>query len=164
MRLRLLTWFLAVAAAGFGADRDFDRLVSAIEHHYGAKQTHVPLMGMANLFLKVTHPAGASGVHLAIFEDMPLGAFRDYQRLDQFMEDGRGGMHELVVTHSRRDGESTYILAGEVGKNTRILIATFERYEATVIEAEVNMDLLIKLIDSPGEAHGMFGAGDEDRN
>jgi hypothetical protein len=68
-----------------------------------------------------------------------------------------------VVTRSRRDGESSYILAGEVGKSTELLIATFERHEATVIEVTVNMETLLKMIGSPDDAHRMFdGRRDSD--
>jgi hypothetical protein len=67
------------------------------------------------------------------------------------------------VTHSRRDGEATYILTGEVGKSTELLIATFDRHDATVIQVTVNMDTLLKLIGSGENAHRMF-LGDRDRD
>ena len=165
MRLGVLALSLAAATAAYGADREFDRIVSAIEHHYGVPRTHIPLMGVANLFVKVARPAGTSGFKLAVFEDLPSpSAFGDRMDLDHFMDDiCRGGLHALVVTHSRRDGESTYILAGGIGKSSKLLIATFERHEATVIEVQVNLDKLLKMIGSPDEAHKMFGQ-DRDRD
>jgi hypothetical protein len=62
----------------------------------------------------------------------------------------------MVVTRSRLAGESTYILTGEVGKSTRMLIATFEPHEATVIEVTVNIETLLKMIGSPETAHRLF--------
>lgn len=158
MSSRLLALFLAGFSAAYGADREFDRVVKAIEKHYNVKRTHVPLLGVANLFVKVARPAGTSGFKLAVFEDLPSPSpYDDRVELDRFMDDVcRGGLHALVVTHSRRDGESSYILAGEVGKSSELLIATFERHEATVIQVTVDMDTLLKMIGTPDEAHRMF--------
>lgn len=164
MRHRELALFLAAACAAYGADRDFDRIVGAVESHYGVKRTHIPLMGAVNLFSKVTHPAGTSGFQLAVFEDLPSAGYGDQQELNHFI-DGlcRDGLHALVVTHSRRDGESSYILAGEAGKSTKLLVATFERHEATVIEVKVNVETLVKMMASPDEAHRMFQHGQDER-
>jgi hypothetical protein len=156
MRPQLVAAFLAVCTAACAADREFDRVVSAVEHHYNVKRTHIPLMGLANLFVKVAHPAGTSGFKLAVFEDLPEPTFEDVAALDRFMEGVRGRLHPMVVTRSRRDGEASYIYAGEVGKSTELLIATFERHEATVIEVTVNMETLLKMIGSPDHAHRLF--------
>lgn len=158
MNYRVLALFLAAAGIAYGADREFDRVVGAIEKHYGVKRTHIPLMGVANLFVKVARPAGAHGFKLAVFDDLPSpAAYDDRAELDRFMDDACGGrLHALVVTHSRRDSESSYILAGEVGKTTELLIATFEPHEATVIQVTVDMETLLKMIGTPDDAHRMF--------
>ena len=161
MNRGVLALILAAAGAAYGADREFDRVVSAIEKHYGVKRTHIPFMGVANLFVKVTHPAGTSAVKIAVFEDLPSpSGFDDQAELDRLMRSVCGPrLHPLVITRSRRDGESSYLLAGEAGKSTELLIATFESREATVIEATVNMETLIKLLRSPDTAHRLFGIG-----
>jgi len=166
MSPRLLALFLAAAGAAYSADHEFDRVVSAVEKHYGVKRTHIPLMGLANFVVKVSHPAGTSGFKLAVFEDLPSPSEPDaLADLDRFMDEiCTGGLHPMVVTRSRPAGESTYILTGEVGKSTRILIATFEPHEATVIEATVNIETLMKMIGSPETAHSLFQDkhGDDD--
>ena len=165
MNYRVLALLLAAGGAAYGADREFDRVVSAIETHYGVKRTHIPLMGVANLFVKVARPAGTHSFKLAVFEDLPSAAYDDRVELDRFMDDiGRGRLHPLVVTHSRHDGEASYILAGEVGKSTEVLIATFEPREATVIEVTVDMETLFKMIGSPDGAHKMFRQEHNDRD
>ena len=68
-----------------------------------------------------------------------------------------GGLHPLIRVRSQRSGESTYIFTGEVGKSTKMLIATFQRREATVVEVKVNMDTLMKTVASPGTAGKSFG-------
>ena len=163
MTRRVLALFLSAVGAAYCADHEFDRVVSAVEKHYGFKRTHIPLMGVTNLFVKVAHPAGTSGFKLAVFEDLPSPSFEDQVELDRFMDSVRGRLHPLVVTRSRRDGESSYIFAGEVGKSTELLIANFERHEATVIQVTVNMETLLKMISSPENAYRMFeGPQDSD--
>jgi hypothetical protein len=165
MKHRALALLLAAGSAAYGADWEFDHIVRAIENHYGVKRTHVPLMGVANLFVKVARPAGTSGFKLALFEDLQSSSdYNEQMDLDRFMDDVCSrGLHALVVTHSRRDGESSYILAAEIGKSTRLLIATFESKEATVVEVQVDMDRLLKMIGSPDEARRMYREDRDER-
>jgi hypothetical protein len=143
----------------FGADRDFDRIVTAVESHYGVKRTHIPLMGVANLFVKVAHPAGARSIKLALFENLNSAqAYGDTADLDRLFDElSAGGLRPVVRTHSRHNGESTYICTGEVGKSTKLLIATFQRNQATVIECQVDIETLLKTIGSPDLAGKAFG-------
>ena len=87
MSPRLLALFLAAAGTAYCADHEFDRVVSAVEKHYGVKRTHIPLLGLANFVVKVSHPAGTSGVKLAVFEDLPSPSGPDeLAGLDRFMD------------------------------------------------------------------------------
>ncbi|HEY6393205.1 MAG TPA: hypothetical protein VIX89_18130 [Bryobacteraceae bacterium] len=161
MTTRLLAAILIVCTVAFAGDWEFDRIVGAIESQYGAKRTHIPFMGLANLAVKVVHPAGASGFKLAVFEDLKSSR-QDRIELDRFMNRiSGGGLQQIVRVHSRRNGESTYIFMGDAGKSTKMLIATFERNEATVVEVKVNMDTLLKMIDKPEHAGRSFN-GKED--
>ena len=65
------------------------------------------------------------------------------------------GPPPLVRVHSRRDGEATYIFmspASKSSKSTRVLIATFEHNEATVIEVKANIETLLKSLQAPAHA------------
>jgi hypothetical protein len=156
MKARLVAVLLAAAAAAYGFDHEFDRVVGAVEQHYGVQRMHIPLMGLANFFVKVAHPAGTSDVRVAIFEDLP--SVDDRADLENFMNGiCAGRMHPMVVTSDRVKGESTYILTGDVGKSTQMLIATFDSHEAMVIEVTVNVDTLARMIASPDAVHTMFG-------
>lgn len=152
MNARLVAVLLAASAVGMAADREFDHLVDAIESHYGIQRVHIPLMGVADFALKVAHPKGARGFKLALFENLQsCETCFDRDELDGFIAKATDGLlHPLVRTHSR--GEATYILTGQVGASTKMLIATFERSEATIVEVTVDLKTLLRTIDSPGRA------------
>ena len=158
-----LAYFLAapwMACAASGGEKDFDAIVKAIESHYGVKRTHVPLVGVANAVVKVTHPEGVSGFQLAVFEDLE-SARKDWPERDRFMDSLPGELHPIVRAHSREDIEATYIYAGPPGDATEVLLASFEKDEATVIHARVNLQTLFKCIEDPDHANKMLGAPDE---
>ena len=161
MSRRLLALILMAAGAASAAGHEFDSIVKAIERRYDTKRLHIPFLGAANLFTKVARPAGASGFKLAVFEDLKAGQNDDRSsELDQFMSGpAAGGLHPVIRAHSRSIGEATYIYAAEVGHSTRLLIATFTRNEATVIEVKVSMRILLQLLASPNHAARMFGVG-----
>lgn len=152
MNGRLVAVLLAASTAGMAADREFDHLVGAIEQHYGIKQTHVPLMGVANFAMKIAHPAGAHGLRLAIFQDLEsCEKCFDTEDLDLLIaKTSEGMLNPLVRTHS--NGEATYILTGQIGKTTKMLVATFGHNEATIVEVTVDLKTLLKTINSPGRA------------
>jgi hypothetical protein len=164
IRARLLLVFLAAAGTAF-AGHEFDDMVRAIETHYGATRTHIPLMGLANFVLKVGHPAGTSGFHIALFQDLKSDIDEDNQaEMDRFMDSlNSPTLRPLIRTRSRESGDATYIFHGEVGKTSQLLVATFGRHEATVIELKVNFDTLIRWIQNP-ELAGRSLKGDGDRD
>lgn len=162
MTARFLAVFLAASGAVLIADSEFDHVVKAIEVHYHTKRTHIPFLGVANLVVKVAHPGGASEVKLAVFEDLKSIGEDDERELDQFMHDfSSSRLRPLVRVHSQRDGESIYMYAqDDEARSTRMLIATFQRDQATVVEVKVDMNALIKWIGSPDEASSFFGKHD----
>jgi hypothetical protein len=162
MTTRFLAVFLVASGAALIADSEFDHVVKAIEIHYHTKRTHVPFLGVANVFVKVAHPAGASEFKLAVFEDLKSIGEDDERDLDQFMHGfSSSRLRPLVRVHSQHDGESIYIYAqDDQARSTRMLIATFQRDQATVVEVKVDMNELIKWIGSPDEASSFFGKHD----
>jgi hypothetical protein len=152
MSVRLIAVLLAASTSGIAGDREFDHLVDAIESHYGIQRAHIPLTGVADLALKLAHPGGAGGFQLAVFSDLKsCETCFDREELDRFIAQASDGvLHPLVRVHSR--GEATYILTGQIGKSTKMLIATFERSEATIVEVTVDLKTLLRTVDSPGRA------------
>jgi len=159
MRLRLGALLLAASAAAFGADREFDRLVRAVESHFGVEQTHIPLMGFANFVLKVGHPAGASEFHLSVFEHLAMDGAGDGAALDRIMAEVSRGLDPLVRVRSNKSRECTYIYTAQDGKRTKMFIATFGRDEATVVELKLSMDALAERLRDPRLAGILPSAG-----
>jgi hypothetical protein len=164
IRLRVLAVFLAASGIAC-ASHEFDDVVKAIETHFGATRTHIPLMGLANVVLKVGHPAGTSGFHMALFQDLRTDPDEASEmELDRFMDHlSSAHLRPMIRTRSRPNGEATYIFCGETGKNTQVLVVTFNRHEATVIEVRVNFDTLIHWIQSP-ELAGKSLQPDQDQD
>ncbi|MGA3096685.1 MAG: hypothetical protein ABSF25_09550 [Bryobacteraceae bacterium] len=154
--MRLLALVLAASAAASGADRDFDRLVGAVESHLGVKRTNIPLLGAANFLVKTARPEGAAGFNLAVFENLRSMAWEDGQALDGIMAEASAGLHPLVRVRSRRDCEWTYIYTGDAGKTTTMLIAAFERNQATIVEVRLSMDALVNALKEPRRAGKSF--------
>jgi len=159
MRARMLAGLLIAAGAAYGGDADFDRIVKTIESHYGTQRLHIPFMGVASLLVNVARPEGVSGFKLAVFQDLKSSPeYGEWKERDRFMDTVFvGEMHPLVRVHSRRNGDATYIFAEPAGKSTRVLVATFERDQATVVEVKVNMSTLVKAIEEPEGAAGALG-------
>ena len=117
-------------------DSEFDHVVKAIEVHYHTKRTHIPFLGVANLVVKVAHPAGASEFKLAVFDDLKAIDDRDERELDQFMQrvffqpPASAGARTLPAAMAN----AIYIYADDdEARSTRMLIATFQRDQATVV-------------------------------
>lgn len=164
MNARLLAVLLVASVAGFAGDGGFDYVVKAIESHYSVKRTHIPLMGVANFALKMKHPGGTSEFQLAVFDGLDSSpAYRDLADRDRLMRTVAGiGLHPVIVTHSRRDAQSTYIFMADVGKSTVMLLATFQRDGATVIQVKADGSTLLKALEDPEGTAESLGA-DVDR-
>jgi hypothetical protein len=162
---RLVVLLLVSVGAGFAGDWEFDHVVKAIESHYGTRRTHIPFLGLASFVVNVARPAGASGFKLAVFENLRSApGYRDGAELNGFMDNLPGsGLHRVVCARSRRNAEATYIYVGEAGNSTKMLIATINRDEATVIQVKVNIETLLKTIDAPERAGKGFGEARQDR-
>jgi len=151
-RFSLIAAFLFMPLAGYCGDGEFDRLVKAIESHYQTKPMNIPFMGVASFVLHVAHPEGASGVRIAVFEDLKASE-SEWRERDHFMATLSGStLHPFVQVHSHRSHEATYIFMGPAGKTSRLLIANFERDQATVVEVKADIEHLLRSIEDPVHA------------
>jgi len=159
MSARILAGLLLLTTTAFGGGAEFDRVVKAIESHYGTQHQHIPFLGLADFAIHITRPEGATGFKLAVFENLksPPGE-TEWRERDRFMDTiATEKLRPLIRTHSRHDGEATYIFMDPASKSARILIATFERDQATVIEVQANIDKLLTSLQDPEHAGHTLG-------
>ena len=143
--------FVLLAAPLGARDREFDRVVRAFEHQYGKRKLSIPLLGFANLFVKVARPAGARDFKLAIFEDVDSRRHPAPEDLDAMMRPAAaGGWAPFVRVNSRRSGERVQIYSRRKGTSDwELLIATLERSEAVVLRVELNPESLSRWVNNP---------------
>ncbi len=149
--MRTLTLALTLTFAGslHAADADFKAIVHGLESRLGVRQTHIPFLGLASFIVKVSRPAGVHQLDFAIFEDARFTA-PDQETFDHIVRSATGERwRPFVIVRSRHDHESNYIYIREAGDNFKLLIATFEHDEATVVELKLDARALAEICDDP---------------
>ncbi len=134
-----------------GAERDFQEVVGAIETHLGVHHTHIPMMGFAKLFVKASAPSGVHGFELATFEDLRYSPdkMRDFRNI---VGDALGeSWHTMVQVQAPGRREYTGIFIKGQGGQIRMMIATIEAHEATVVEVHVSPSQLFGWLGNPAK-------------
>jgi hypothetical protein len=132
-----------------GADRDFQAVVGAIEEHLGVHHTHIPMMGFAKLFVKASAPSGLHQFELATFEDLRYSPdkIRNFRNV---VSDALGASwHTMVQVQAPWRREYTGIFIKGQGGQFRMLIATIEAQEATVVEVQISPSQWFAWLGSP---------------
>jgi hypothetical protein len=139
---------LLLLACTLGAS-EFDWMVRQISRETGVQPVHIPFFGVARFVVHVGHPAGASDLHLAVFEDTHVTPVRFNSMLDSTV----GPAWNPIVRVRSRNGESTNIYAREEGKHLRLLICTSERTETTLVEVRIQPDRLVEVVEEQRQRH-----------
>lgn len=124
---------------------EFDWIVREFSREIGVNPTKIPFFGLARFMVAVARPAGASDLHLAIFEhpDIAPDLFSTFAD-EAVVADG----WRPVVRVRERNGETSNVYARQDDrKHLRLLIATLDRDDATVVEVRIQPQELIKFID-----------------
>jgi hypothetical protein len=134
-----------------GTERDFQAVVGAIEWHLGVHRTHIPMMGFAKLFVKASAPSGVHNFELAIFEDLRYSPdrIRDFQ--DVVSKALGESWHTMVQVQAPWRREYTGIFVKGQGGQFRMMIATIEAQEATVVEVQLSPSQWFNWLRSPGQ-------------
>ena len=145
---------LCLCAAGIvgahAADRDFEAIVRRLEQQVGTKRTHIPMMGMANFFVKMSRPEGVSDMKLAVFEDIDTSRLVDDESIDRMFDAlSNEGWKPFVRVRSNKDRERVVIYSRAAGKHWELLLTTVEPNEATVIKMKLSPQALLQWIDDP---------------
>jgi hypothetical protein len=151
LTLLFFAWLLQPIKPACAEDRDFSRLVKEIESHFHVKRTHVPLFGTVKPLARVAWPCVTKVLDMAIFEDQDFSASDN----EQFAEVTRKALgpdwHLMVQVVSHRHGVQTSIYVRGQNNDCRLLIATLEPNEVVVLQAAMNPEDLLKLIDNREE-------------
>ena len=146
----ILSATVILCGPALGADREFDAIVRRVEARCDTSHTRIPFFGLANFAVKVVRPAGASDLKLAVFEDLRRPMFAEEGDFTSLVEDALGrDWRPFVRVHERRNNAWTYIYAGGSGNQWKLLVATIEGREATLIRISLNMDGLLRWIADP---------------
>jgi hypothetical protein len=127
-------WMLSCAAVQ-AADRGFDDIVHAISDQFHTHPLHIPFFGLVNFATFAAQPAGVKHVDLAVFENLGLDdrGVRDLAETIRSM--GRGWL-PFVQVHDRT--ETVLIYMTQDRGDCKLLLATIERGEVTVVELKLN--------------------------
>lgn len=128
---------------------DFDWLVREFSRESGARQVHIPFFGLARFAVAVAHPAGTSGLKLAIFERCDLEA----PRFSTLIDASVGPSWKPMIRVRSRDGESTNIYERQSGKKLELLITSLEGEEATFVQVHIQPEALMRFVDEHSERH-----------
>ena len=144
------TLFLALVPAASAGDPDFKAIVRSVESELGIRRMHIPLFGTAMFCVRVAHPGGAKQLDMAIFDEADY-AMPDAERFDQIIRNAVGNRWTPMIRVKERD-ELTYIYAKVEKHDWKLILATFEPREATLIHLKVDPKRLGDLFDEPKHA------------
>lgn len=131
-------------------DREFDTIVSRIEARCETSHTRIPFFGFANFVVKVVRPAGASDLKLAVFEDIRRPIFTGEDDFASLLQGALGAdWRPFVRVEDRRSHELTCMFASTSASQWKLLIASMEQREATVIRLKLNPAGMMKWIRQP---------------
>jgi hypothetical protein len=155
---------IPIAAAAASA-RDFDAVVSAVEHRYSTHAERVPMMGFVNFCAWVATGGGVKGMRVAEIDGLP-GA-PDSEELRKLVRDSLGPDWQPFVTDREGNGEVSVIYVQPVGGSMRMMIADYENHELDLVRIEINGDRLRHWMKDPdGSAkhhdYGTNGGGSPD--
>jgi hypothetical protein len=149
-RFAILSVAVVLCASALAGDREFDTIVRRVEARCDTSHTRIPFFGLANFVVKVVRPAGASDLKLAVFEDLHRPLFTRQEDFTDLMQGALGpDWRPFVRVQDRRNNEWTCIYSSISANHWKLLIATMERREATIVRIKLNPDGMMRWIEKP---------------
>ncbi len=160
----ILLAFTLCGLAASAADRDFKEIVRAIADEYHTQPTQIPMSGLVNAVLFVTRPGGAKQLDLAVFENLN-GEGHDGAKVASRIRGIVGtSWRPFVEVRSRRKGdEITLIYVRPEGREFRMIVATIEHNEATVVHLKLDPSAIRRWMDHPVDEASESIPGDDRR-
>ena len=144
MKLQKRLIVLAICIPALVPAADFNGMVREFSRQTGAHQTWIPFMGLARFVVAAAHPAGASELNLAVFENVN-GRQRDFVNAAEDLAGSQGW--KRIVRVREKNGESTNIYMLPEGKKVRMLVTTIDKGDAVFVEMRIKPEDLAKFVD-----------------
>ena len=144
MMARLAVLALAAATLAPAGDAAFDALVRRVESRYAVRRTRIPMFGLVNFFVKVSRPAGAKDLKLAIFEDFGTPGTDFHDLVAETLEPG---WQPFVQVRSERETDSIYVQTGK--HDLKMLITAAEPRETVLMQIKLDPKALRRWFEDP---------------
>jgi hypothetical protein len=129
------SWMLSCAVVQ-GAERGFDEIVRAISDQLHTRPMHIPFFGLVNAATLVAQPAGVKHIDLAVFENLDLNDHAVKDVAEVIRKSAGGRWKPFVQVRSRE--ETVIVYMEEDRADCRLLVATVETGELTLVEVNLN--------------------------
>lgn len=135
----LLFVFLLLAPRTAGAlESDFQAVVGALESQFGVPRTHLPFAGLASLLVRASGHSGVHELEFATLEQLR----HEPDRARRFSATVRRALGDswqpLVQVRAPLRGAYTGVYLRGAGGQVRMLIATLDDDDATVVELRLD--------------------------
>ena len=147
----LLLSLIVLALPVRAQEKGFDGIVEHLEKNYGAQRAKIPLLGVANFFVKIIRPAGVKSFKLAVFEEFNRSPFASANRFE-------ADMHKLMpkdwkpfMRVSSRSGnrEQLVMYTKASGNDLELMMVVLEPSEAVVMQVKLNPEAVNKFMNNP---------------
>jgi hypothetical protein len=129
------SWMLSCAVVQ-GAEHGFDEIVRAISDQLHTRPMHIPFFGLVNAATLVAQPAGVKHIDLAVFENLDLNDHAVKDVAEVIRKSAGGRWKPFVQVRSRE--ETVIVYMEEDRADCRLLVATVETGELTLVEVNLN--------------------------
>jgi len=162
---------LACAPAAHAANRNFREVVRGVETTLGAHSKRIPMLSLFGIKAVLDDEAKGRGhFDFATFEDLAYSPGLE-QRFRAAVRSSLGaGWCPLLQVHSPSRHEFTGIFVSGSQSDYRVILATLEAHEATLVELHVGPREMLSWLTEPGKQRRHKGGGadhedkDEDRD
>lgn len=122
---------------------DFDWMVREFARQSGTQPMHIPFFGLARFIVAVAHPAGASELKLAVFENLKVQPDNFAALADSTV----GPAWKTIVRIRSSNGECSNVYAQPDGKHLRVLVATRSKSDMVFVQLRIQPEELMKFVD-----------------
>jgi hypothetical protein len=150
------SWMLSCAVVQ-GAERGFDEIVRAISDQLHTRPLHIPFFGLVNAATFVAQPAGVKHIDLAVFENLDLNDHTAKDVAEVIRKSAGGRWKPFVQVRSRE--ETAIVYMEEDQADCRLLVATVEAGEVTLVEVKLNPKGLQVWLNEPEKTALHHGGG-----